>query len=379
MAALRAAALALALAFAGAAAVHAGDDTAAGADAVRIAWARLKDEQKATVKLIAAKLKSDDTSGVEAAKAALLKALSSFSDRFMTSDWRVFAATDASADDAALLKYGLRFAADDLLEREPTAQGCARAAQAYEMFVARYPDDEAAPRVKRSAAVAWFRAGDSATGLARLEKNVAEADSASKSSENLALGDWRCATGDWDGARRAWEAAATPEALRRAALVGTRAPEIRGSSWSGSAAKTLAELKGRVVVINFWETMQGPERLLNELAGREDGVVVLGATRYDADAPSGLLVHREGAGGPRMEVVTLTLDTIADYVRRARAAYRISYPLFEAAPGIFIMYRAPGTVVIDQAGTIALATSGSDRHDMALLRLTTQRLSKARK
>src|SRR5262245_13136416 len=211
MAALRSCALSVALALAAAADVHAGDGTAPTPDAVRVTWAQLKDAQAAILRFVAAKLKSGDLSGIDAAKAGLEKARATFSDRFMASNWPVVAQRDARPEDADMLKYGLRFAADDVLEREPTSQNCARAAHAYELFVARYPDDESTPTVKRSAAVTHFLAGDTATGLRRLEKNVAEADAASKSAANLMLGDWRCATGDLAGARQAWEAAANPE------------------------------------------------------------------------------------------------------------------------------------------------------------------------
>ena len=47
--------------------------------------------------------------------------------------------------------------------------------------------------------------------------------------------------------------ATTPSVVRGAALaIGVRAPEITGGPWIGSAPLTLAGLRGRVVLVEFW-------------------------------------------------------------------------------------------------------------------------------
>lgn len=72
----------------------------------------------------------------------------------------------------------------------------------------------------------------------------------------------------------------------QAALIGREAPEIAIQTWINSAPLTLADLRGRVVLLEFWATWCKPceemfpklKRLHEEYAGR--GLAVLSLTRH---------------------------------------------------------------------------------------------------
>ena len=111
---------------------------------------------------------------------------------------------------------------------------------------------------------------------------------------------------------------ATPGASEPAALtVDQAAPVILGTTLEGESL-SLASLRGRPVIVNFW----GPGcvpcrdefplflRLLDE--HRADGLTIVGVLMYDAPAPARDFVEQYGA----------TWSTVDDPEGAIRAAYR---------------------------------------------------------
>ncbi len=284
-------------------------------------------------------------------------AINAFLDAFLASDWTAF---DAAAD-RVILNRGLYLGAERVVDKDPGL-----AAKAYEKFIAMFPDDSVAPQSRRALAAAWIASGDAAKGLDRLEKNVAAANSRSRSSENVALGDWRCALGDLPGAVKAWTAAvaavdwdpgteraaqarAIPES--RIALVGQPFPALGPLKRVSGDPKQDPVAPGRIVVVELWETAVGPSRAINELAGPYGGsdVMFVSLTRFNAEGPFG----HAGTGG-RSEQVNLTAGNVEAFAKRIAAEEKLRSSVFVATDQAFSKLGGDGVVVVDRASRVAL-------------------------
>lgn len=152
-------------------------------------------------------------------------------------------------------------------------------------------------------------------------------------------------------ASRAAFAATQPVA--EAALGGHRLRLLDGTSTS------LAELRGQVVIVNFWATWCAPCR--RELP------------RLDA-------LHRE-MDGRGAQVVAVSIDQNADNVRRFAKSGRLTMPVAHDGPeGLaraLDLANVPATIVLDRDGRIAWSTARSDDAELERLAAVVRRLAGA--
>jgi thiol-disulfide isomerase/thioredoxin len=140
-------------------------------------------------------------------------------------------------------------------------------------------------------------------------------------------------------------------ALKQLKLINTAAPEIEAEQWDNSEALTLAKLKGKAVIIDFWAPWCGPCRKViptlaksyNEL--KEQGLVVIGFTkiygRYSDDTQNKGQVDRD-------EESTL----IKDYVKRKEIPYPIAIADKGTSFDAYGVTGIPTMVMIDKEGNI---------------------------
>ncbi|MHC5010329.1 MAG: TlpA family protein disulfide reductase [Planctomycetota bacterium] len=174
-------------------------------------------------------------------------------------------AWDAETD-AALLSEGLDLAARHALEHDPE-----RAVSYWDQLIARLPDDAAADRARTTwLPIALPSTGDLARARERLLGLSGDAEEEWRPTLLTAIGDVDAIAGDYEAARAQYEEAMAgiPEAagrndprgrLRdhlalRLRLVGRPAPDIGGGSWFGAEPRTLSDLRGDVVLLDYWAT-----------------------------------------------------------------------------------------------------------------------------
>jgi tetratricopeptide (TPR) repeat protein len=189
-------------------------------------------------------------------------ALAVFLDAFDKSDWSAFSVTE----EAALLETGLGQSAQRALEKDPKA-----AVKAWEMLLSKLPKCSSANYVRGTwLPIALPSTGDLDGAIKRLGELFKEVPEDNRADLRMAIGDVYALKGDYEAAQKEYAEALklTPEVANnktfsgrakpylemRIKLIGKEAPEIDTKTWFGADAKKLSELKGQVVLLDYWAT-----------------------------------------------------------------------------------------------------------------------------
>ncbi|HMT09643.1 MAG TPA: TlpA disulfide reductase family protein, partial [Pyrinomonadaceae bacterium] len=147
------------------------------------------------------------------------------------------------------------------------------------------------------------------------------------------------------------------------AILGEPAPPLpKFDNWIGGTAKTLDDLKGKVVLLDFWATWCGPcfeafPHLREWQADHSnDGFVILGLTRY-YDAASGNATEK-----------AREVEKLKRFKVEHKLDYDIPVALGQESQIIYGAMGLPTTVLIDRKGVVRYVATGTSLSRMEELR-----------
>lgn len=295
---------------------------------------------------------------LNAIKARVDAPLRAFAQAFTACAWQQLDAVQ----DAAVLLDGLPFLIRDL-GKAPQA-----ALTACEFYLQHFPDDAAAVGLRANVLPKALLACDKLVPAATaMQAAIPLLQGPDKVRAMIDLGDLRAVLGETGVALGLYAAAAgladgptRRELQLRQDLVGKPAPELQSRLWIGAPSNSLSNLAGKVVLVGFWSTWNGPCRqlvpLLNALDQQHhaEGLEIMAVTQFyefgylPAD-PDQLQV-----GG--RNVAKMTEATFPAHIATFRKNAGITYPLVIGSAEDFARYSVssvPTLVLVDRQGKVA--------------------------
>jgi thiol-disulfide isomerase/thioredoxin len=173
------------------------------------------------------------------------------------------------------------------------------------------------------------------------------------------------AIGDGELAKNDPRARTKSDAETRKSMVGQPAPNIDSKSWVGGEAKSLADLKGHVVFLDFWATWCSPCRAAMPgidaiyKARKDQKVIALGVTRY---YKNGFLPTDSSNLSKGESVKDIKEEEYIDHVTKFKEISGLSYPFVIGGEADFTNYGIrgiPQMVIVDREGKVAMIVVGS--------------------
>jgi thiol-disulfide isomerase/thioredoxin len=156
-------------------------------------------------------------------------------------------------------------------------------------------------------------------------------------------------------------AAAVERSIEESAAHVERAPEIEIARWLDEKPLTLASLRGRVVLLDFWATwceaceFTMPRLKVLEEKFKDRGLSVVGLTEFYGES-GGKTLTREAE-----------LSEIAAYKKRLRLAYTFGVAETDANNLRYGVRALPTAILIDRRGVVRYINVGAtDANDDAL-------------
>jgi thiol-disulfide isomerase/thioredoxin len=223
--------------------------------------------------------------------------------------------------------------------------------------------------------------GDLDKAIKRCNELIADVDDQNKPNLLIRIGDYSAASGDLKAAVKAYEKGLSMcegelergdpriNAKRylelRAKLTGKDAPNVDSKTWLGGEARSLADLKGNVVIIDFWATWCGPCRVampgIDKIykENKDKGVIAIGLTRFYAN---GFLPDDSSNLSKGESVRGITEETYVDHLQEFKKRSGLSYPFVVGQKEDFDAYGVTGIptmAIVNKEGKIAMIVVGS--------------------